>query len=271
MSEQTLRRGALKTPNQLLCAYCGYAAMFTLFLGWVALAGFVPPPDPSDSPSEVADFFADNRTGIRIGLMICMLGCALFLPWWAVIAVQVKRIEGRFSPLAYTQIAAGACFVLEFLFPLTFWANAAFRPEASAESIQRLNDLAWIPFLGLVSTAVVQTFAIAIAVFQDTRARPIFPRWFAYYSVWSALIYTPAGLIIFFKNGPFAWNGFVSFWIVFAVFSTWCIVMTFLLVRAIKHQAEDLSDVPDDSVVAAELASLRAEVDRLAARDAVAS
>jgi hypothetical protein len=253
--------------NQLWSTYCGFGAMFCLIVGWVLLAHFVPPPSPHWSALHIDHFFAQHRTGIRIGMIICFFGCALFLPWWATVAVQVKRIEGRFSPFAYVQIAGAACFVIEFLFPLTFWANAAFRNSTSPELVQKLNDLAWIPFLGLVSTAVVQTFAFSIAVLQDQREKPLFPRWFAYYSFWSALLYCPAGLIIVFKTGPFAWTGIISFWLVFIVFSAWVIVTTFMLMFAVKRQATDPPDPPEDAALAARIDELAAEVGRLKARE----
>lgn len=261
----------MNTRTQLWCAYCGFAAMLSLVLGWVVLAGFVPPPSPADSPQEMARFFADNRTGIRAGMIVCFFGMAIFLPWWAALAVQVKRIEGRFSPIAYIQIAGAACFVIEFLFPLTFWANAAFRPEASPELIQRFNDLAWFPFLGLVSTTVVQCLAFGLAILQDERERPIFPRWLAYFSFWAALLFTPAGLIICFENGPLAWNGIISFWVVFIVFSAWVIVTAVMLLKAVKRQAGDPPDPPDDPVLAARLDELSAELAQLKARDYAAA
>lgn len=259
----------VRPRNQLWAAYCGFAAMALLVIGWIGCAQFVPPPSPADSAAETAEMFADNRAGIRAGMIICFIGCALFLPWWAAIAAQVRRIEGRHSPVAYIQIAGAACFVIEFLFPLTFWANAAFRPEASAESIQRLNDLAWFPFLGLVSTTTVQCIAFGIVILQDGRERPVFPRWLAYFSFYAGLLYTPAGLIICFKTGPFAWNGLISFWMVFAVFSAWVIVTTLMLIAAIKRQETDPADPPADPAVAAQLAALSAEIEQLKLRDGV--
>jgi hypothetical protein len=255
----------MNTRTQLWCAYCGFIAMFSLGLGWVVLAGFVPPPSPADTPAETAEFFDENRAGIRAGMIVCFYGMAIFLPWWAVLAVQVKRIEGRFSPIAYIQIAGSACYVIEFLFPLTFWANAAYRPEASPESIQRLTDLAWFPFLGLVSTTVVQCIAFGVAILQDKRERPIFPRWLAYFSFWAALLYTPAGLIICFKDGAFAWDGLIAFWMVFVVFSLWVLVTAVMLVKAIKQQALDPADPAEDPAVAARLDELAAEMAQLKA------
>ncbi len=56
-------------------------------------------------------------------------------------------------------------------------------------------------------------------------------------------------MIIFFKSGPFAWTGIIGFWIPAAVFGIWHIVMTVVLLRAIREEADSdraaaLAEVP---------------------------
>lgn len=63
------------------------------------------------------------------------------------------------------------------------------------------------------------------------------------YSLWVAVL-LPASMILFFKSGPFAWTGVIGFWIPAVVFGTWYLVMTPLLLRAIKQEAdEDLKEI----------------------------
>jgi len=38
---------------------------------------------------------------------------------------------------------------------------------------------------------------------------------------------------VFFKHGPFAWNGVLAWWIPLTMFFIWFVVMTVLLLRAI--------------------------------------
>ena len=242
---------------QKISAYLGFAWVALFFLGFWAIARFVPPPSPQLGPREIKQFFAGNTSGIRIGMLINMLAGALMLPWCAAWAVQMKRIEGRTSPLTYTMLMCGACLVLELIFPCAFWQVAAFRPEGDAEMIQRLNDLAWLPFLGILSTAVIQGFVMSAAILMDGRPVPAFPRWAGYFNFWIVMMFFPAAFIYFFKTGPFAWNGLLAWWLIVFVFATWILVDTFLLLGAVRHQ-ETHPDAPSLT-----LDDLAAEVERL--------
>lgn len=208
----------MNRTNQLIGAYCGYAIVVILLVGWWGIAGFVPPPSSADGPQQIAARFAGNIVGVRVGLLMSLFGAALLMPWYSTLTVQVKRIEGKYSAFAYVQAIAGAAVTVEFILPLWRWATAAFRPDSSPEIIQRLNDAAWLPFLGAMSTTVVQAVAPGVVVLQDKRAKLVFPRWFGYFNFWAAAVFIPGGLILFFHSGPFAWNGIVSFWLVFAMF-----------------------------------------------------
>jgi len=229
----------MSRPTQMVCAWCGPAMTFLFFVGLMLLADFIPPPSPHDSAEQIAAMFRDNTDRIRVGVLLSMLGTGLLCPWYAVIAVQVKRIEGRWSPLAYTCLIAGACGVLEIVLPQMTWQAAAFRPERSPEVTQALNDLAWLPFLGLTTTVVLQNFVIGVAVLRDSRPAPIFPRWYGYLNFWIGLLVMPAGLIVFFKTGPFAWDGLLAWWVPVAAFFGWIVTTSVLLTQAIREQYRD--------------------------------
>ncbi|HTK67380.1 MAG TPA: hypothetical protein VL595_33710 [Pseudonocardia sp.] len=42
-----------------------------------------------------------------------------------------------------------------------FWQIAAYRDDTSPELVRLLNDMVWVPFVGMTSTAVVQAGALA--------------------------------------------------------------------------------------------------------------
>jgi hypothetical protein len=151
----------------------------------------------------------------------------------------MKRIEGRHTPLTYTQLGLGVLLPIEFIVPIYFWQAAAYRPERSAESIQMLNDLGWLPFAGLVFTIVLQAVVLGVAVLSDKRNEPIFPRWFGYFSICSALLFCPAALNVFVKDGPLAWNGLIAWWLLLAAFFVWVLVVTGVLLRAASIQQRD--------------------------------
>src|ERR1700756_5303135 len=55
---------------QLWCAWSGVPFLALFFLGWVALAGFVPPPSPSASAAAIRGVFLDHLTAERVGLLL---------------------------------------------------------------------------------------------------------------------------------------------------------------------------------------------------------
>jgi hypothetical protein len=75
-----------------------------------------------------------------------------------------------------------------------------------------------------------------VAIFHDRSPQPV-PALARFLQPWVALLLLPASMIIFFKTGPFAWTGVIGFWIPAAVFGVWYIVMTVVLLRAIRDEA----------------------------------
>jgi hypothetical protein len=229
--------------TQMLCAWCGPAAIVLFLLAFWPLAGLLlPVPSPSWSAAHIQHLYLTHTDSKRVGFMLFMVAGVLTGVWAAAIATQMKRIEGEHSPLTWTQLGMGMIGVLLFLFPGFFMQAAAFRPYRDPQLTLLINDVAWLPFIGAFGPAVIQCIAIGIACFKDTAER-VFPRWLGYFNIWCALTFLPAALIYFFKNGAFAWNGVFCFWLPLTVFSTWFIVMFVMLRRAIIRQDEETAPV----------------------------
>ena len=227
----------MSTTLQRTLAWSGVAFIVCFFSGML-ICGWIPPVAPDHTAAEVARIYASSANRIRLGLVIMLVGGGFAFPFVAIIGVQMKRIEGRFSPLCYTQLVAGAANAVAITLPLLIFMAASYRPERNPTVTQTLNDLGWIPFIINIMPATVQILAIAAATFRDKRADPIFPRWIGYFNVWVAVLLAPGLLIIFFKDGLFAWNGLVGFWVGAGAFGSWFLVMTWALLRA--------ANVPDD-------------------------
>jgi hypothetical protein len=226
---------------QRLCTWAAPACTFVFFLGF-AIAHYLVPPRPSASAQQTAAFYANNTNSIRAGLVLMCFAGGLWIIWTAAMSAQMQRIEGRNAPLALAQLGLGACACIEFIMPVYFWLTASYRPH-SPEIAQTLNDMGWLPFDGFVWTIIWQNLVIGIAVFLDKRQTPIFPRWYGYLSVWCSVLYLPAGFNVFFKDGPLAWNGAVSWWVLLTAIFGWLMVTTWLLLVAIKREeSEDALD-----------------------------
>jgi hypothetical protein len=242
--QTTFRAAAL---TQKACAWCGPGVIVVCLIGLALCARFAPPPPPLTSPAGVAAIFQERTLGIRTGMMVMVLGAALLGPFFAVISVHMRRIEGQRPTLAYAQLVLGACFILEIIFPMMALQTAAFRPERDAAIQQTLHDMGWLTFFGVASTGFVQLVIIGVVILQDTQAVPVMPRWVGYFNIWVGFAFVPGTVMIYFKSGPFAWDGIFIFWIPFTAFFLWLVIMPFVLCRAIDSEMD-----PDEATPGSE-------------------
>jgi hypothetical protein len=213
--------------------------LIVLGLGFVLLAGFVPNHSPNDSAVETARYIIENKDRIRWGMIVSVFAASLLMPFTVAIAVHMRRIEGRYPALASIQFGSGVIFVLEFLYLLFFWQTATFRVDRSPELIQLLDDMAWIPFVGLNATAQLMLVCFGFAILLDKRDRPLFPRWLGYYNIWVALMLIPGTFNVFFHTGPLAWSGILSWYIPLSVFGTWLTIVPYFLAKAVDRMGEE--------------------------------
>ncbi len=226
----------MNTRSQLVCAWCSIAFAIVFTVGLWPLANFLPPMSPALSAGEIAAIYADNTLSIRFGTLFMMFGSAFMIPFLAVIATQMRRIEGENSVLTVAQISGGSIGVVVFLVATVCWTTAAFRPDRSPELIQLMNDFGWIFLLMTFGTFVVQDFAVGFTILGDKSAEPTFPRWLGFFNLWVGVLFVPGGLLTFFKTGPFSWNGLFVWWVPFLVFFSWYLVMFVMLRGAILKQ-----------------------------------
>ncbi|GLB93525.1 hypothetical protein Mkiyose1665_03070 [Mycobacterium kiyosense] len=269
------------------CAWSGIVCLVLMVAGFIGLARFFPPPSPALTTAETTRFILDHTTTIRWGMVVTM-AAAVFLGVLAVeIAVQMRRIEGRFPALAMIEFGFGMLFVLEFLYLLFFWQTATFRADRDPKLVELLNDMAWIPFVGLTGTAAAQVAAFGVAILIDRRPTPVFPRWLGYVNLWTAMIFCAGTFNVFFKRGPLAWNGLLAWWLPVVVFGVWLVLVSVYLIRAVQsHLAEVGAEenveknvatgsrardrgTPTHAELAAQIAQLQAQVGEL--RDKAAS
>ena len=81
----------------------------------------------------------------------------------------------------------------------------------------------------------LQMVCIAVAVLSDKSSTPVWPRWFGYATVWAGVSGAGGTLAVFFKHGPFAWNGIVGIYEGLIVFVIWMAIMCYFLFRQARH------------------------------------
>ncbi len=223
--------------RQLLTAWSGPVLVVLFFLGLVVFMDFVPPPAPTNSGEVTAAIYNDHLLSMRIGIVICSFAVALMAPWGASIAVRTHRTESRFPAFTYTQLGCIGTGLMVAVLCFLIWAVAAFRADDLApRSTRMLHDIGWFLFLFDVAPFMVWMVAIGLAVLVNKSGRRLFPRWAGYFSIWVALCEAPAVLILFFKTGPFAYNGLVGFWLPTVAFFAWVLVLTWLVIKDVNDE-----------------------------------
>ncbi|MCX2929952.1 hypothetical protein ORI20_06690 [Mycobacterium sp. CVI_P3] len=233
----------MDTTAQRLCAWSGIACIAVFFVGFWLVAGFIPPPAPTLSGEQLAQLFTEDAVRIRLGMIISLLASALLASWSAAITAQMMRMKRRVAALAYTNLAVGALFVLEFIISLIIWESMTFRPR-DPQVLLAMNDTAWLLFVAITSTPILQTLSIGTAIFLDSAGNPnpVLPRWAGYLNFWVAMLFLPGSITVFFHTGPFAWNGLLVWYLALTAFAVWMVVMSILVLRAIA--AEDAAQNP---------------------------
>jgi hypothetical protein len=218
------------------CIYCWPVCIVTFLIFFLPIAGFVPPPKENWSADRLAQFYADNLTGIRIGLIGSMFASALMVPFFTVISAEIKKIEGRGALLAPIQFAGAVILVAFFQIIALFWLVSALRPGRDPEVIRAFNDYGWLVWTILIPTYMLQFACMAIAGFMDRRPNPIWPRWACYVNIWTAITGAGGVLAVFFHSGPFSWNGIMGYWIPVIVFAGSMSMTAVLLLRRAKYE-----------------------------------
>lgn len=227
-----------------LCSIWAWpVCILTFLVGFIGFAGFVPPPSPALTSQELADFFAANISGIRIGILIAMFAAALMLPFYAVISEEIKDIEGKPALLASIQWGGAVMLMMVFQTISLFWLLASYRQDISPEITRMLNDFCWFNWSTFVPTFSIQYLCMAIAGFMDIRPVPLWPRWAAFLNLWVAVTGAGGVLAVFFKHGPFAWNGVIGFWVPVIVFAIAMCVTAYLL----HHRYQAMHGVTQES------------------------
>ena len=225
---------AIRRRLHYACIWAWPVAIVGFGVPFVFLAGFFPPPSPGASAADIARFYLDNQASIRIGLIGALFASSFLLPFYTVISKEIRKIEGRGALLAPIQFGGAVILVAFFQIICLFWLLASFRPDISPEIIRGFNDYGWLVWTMLIPTYSMQYVCMAIAGFMDTRPDPTWPRWAAFMNLWVATIGAGGVAAVFFKAGPFSWDGIVGIWLPTVFFAAGMTVNTVLLYRRAK-------------------------------------
>jgi hypothetical protein len=218
------------------CAYSGLVFIGLFMIAMMFVIPFIPPVSPAAGSAEVAQLFRDHSMGIRIACALMMYACAFGWCWTASVAIWTAKMEGSMPVLSVSQCLCGIFSFGGSYFTVIAWVSATFRPDQPEHLIYLMSDQGWFWIVMMGSCAVMQMIFVGLAVLNDKSAEPIFPRWVGYCNIWLGVMQIPGVTVPFFKQGPFAWDGFFAFWMPLTTFSLWIFVDTWAVLRAIKRE-----------------------------------
>lgn len=245
----------LTNRNVMALLWTGPIGIVLVLVGWMVLAGFLPPPSPDLSADAVSAMWQHNTTLKRVGMILCVWGGSLYVPFTVGVAVVLWRLVDAARPWVVAQAALGTFGAVFFTLNFLVLAVVAYRPERDSQVTQLLHDLGFTMTFSPVAPFTFQYVAIAVALMQPMVPRQAIPRWVAYVNLWVAILLIPACLIPMFKTGPVAWDGVLSFWIPVFVFVAWFFVMFWTMRGAILRS--DAVSVETSNVVAEKEESLQ--------------
>lgn len=211
----------------------GFAVAF--LVGWILLARFaLPAPSPAWSAAQLAEFYIENRNRIRLGCIVALFFLPLFALPLGVVLARLRRAEEGTPIFTYTSLVLMPIALFLLILPFIPWSVAAFRPgQLDPQIIQALNDLGWFIFLFTWAVFTVLFTLMAIAILRADRGKEPLPRWSAYLLLWCGLLFAGSALIVFFKDGPFAYDGLVGLYIPVGATVVFQVGMFFALAQAL--------------------------------------
>lgn len=231
MSDSSARESATSGFGETFAGWCALVAIVLFYLAMGPGFGFIPPLSPLLSAEDFARHYSERAVAVRIGSVMLMTGAALMFPLFGAMSAAMLRMKGRPLALSATQLGTAIVTFAPLFMSSFFFAAASFREERAAADVLALSDVGWF-FLVMPTPAVlIQLVVFGIAILGDDKARPVFPRWLAYFNFWVGVLFFAGVFIPIFKTGPFAWDGLLAFWIPFLVFGLWIAVMAWQFIR----------------------------------------
>jgi hypothetical protein len=221
---------------QWISAWCGPVFLVTFVLFWGVIGQNLPNPSPALSAPDLVTRYTAHLSAIRLGFILSMIIIVLYMPWTALLATQMARIEGKFPVMAYVQLLGGGLTVMVVSFSAFFWVTAAFRPERDPTQTQMLTDLSWLCIDLQYACTTFQMVAAALVGLADTSKTPLFPRWACFLTIWCGLSFLPASLTGVLQTGPFAWNGLMSYYFPYFCWLCWFSVASYYMIQDVRRR-----------------------------------
>lgn len=186
-----------------------------------------PPPKAWWDLARIGEWFDDNRLGLLAGFGVIFFMGPIVTAATALITYSMRRMS--VSPAyAYTYlILYSLAAVPGMLLTCITLVVGAMRPDRDPKLIGALYDIGFLSFSGTMGIFLIGSVIWAVAILLDKNN--VLPKWFGYFNVCNALTEVVVATCCIYKDGPFAWNGAIAFYINMVVFAIYTgVFITFL-------------------------------------------
>ncbi len=223
------------------CAAMGPVFLAAFLICWGALGHNIPPIPADHTAAQMGEFFRTHYNEVRAGMAGAMLFGVLYLPWTLSITKVMEWINPRENNIVTTlQMWGGGLTVVPLVTSSVFWLTGSYRPDVLSDiTLQMLYDQGWLLIDMFYAITTIPMVAIGVAGLADQRARPLFPRWACWYSIWAGISFLFELLMPFFKSGLFARQGWLNFWVEFLVWFIYILVITYYVFKAIPRLEQE--------------------------------
>lgn len=193
-----------------------------------------PPPDPAWDIPRVLEWFATRRFGLLLGFSVCFAITGLTVAANSLIAYSMRRMS--VSPaFAYSYLLLYSLSAIPgMLLTCIALVAGAMRPDRDPQIIHWLYDFAFMAFDGTMGVFLVGSLIWMAAILLDENH--VMPTWFGYLNLCNALTEVVVAPCWIFKQGPFAWDGEIAWWIDVGVFMVYTGAFIMLLRRMIERE-----------------------------------
>ncbi len=197
---------------QKLCAGSGIAFSALYLLSFIILPHNFPPPDPTYTAQElVTNYYAKYRDSIILWQSLAAVFGILYLPWATQLTIQMYRRE-KIPILSLLQFAGGILTTWALItVPVMFAWCAEVAGTMNPDIIKTVHFLGWYFFDMTYMFTFIEFFVIFVFAMIDKQKPALIPKWVAYLCLFEAISLVPLTLVIYYKTGIFAINGFWNF------------------------------------------------------------
>jgi len=230
-------RFCISSGPVFLLAYIGF---------WGLLGSCIPPLPAGMTAPEMAQYFQSHANQMRSGMVGGMTFSVFYLIWGLGIAKVMETLEGGNRVLSVLQMWGAGLTVIPVLMCCIFILGGLYRVDTLDPAIiQLMYDLSWLTISVSYAVTTLQMIAMGTLFLHDRRAQPLVPKWLCWYSIWGGFMFLAEDLMPFFKQGVFARNGVLNFWIEYTIYFVYMILVTHYMFKAVtrleqEHQAGTL-------------------------------